>query len=146
MSPSVVDADLEKRFLDKLILGDDCWTLDKKPRQHGYVTIDRREGGSREKGIVGQIRAYYGHRLAYELFVGQIPDGHIVHHVCKHRACVRYDHLTTMTQSDHMVEHNTLSHCPRCGDERIPENLRQSGACKRCSREYRRQVWAEQKK
>lgn len=33
------------------------------------------------------------HRLAYTLLVGPIPAGHVVHHACRNRSCVRAEHL-----------------------------------------------------
>lgn len=55
-----------------------------------------------------------GHRLAYELLVGPVLDGLVLHHVCHvedrncpggrtclHRACLRPAHLVPMTQAEH---------------------------------------------
>lgn len=45
------------------------------------------------------------HRVSYEVFVGQIPDGFVVHHKCHNTMCINPDHLEPMTASDHRAEH-----------------------------------------
>lgn len=37
------------------------------------------------------------HRVAHELFIGPIPKGYQVDHLCRNRICVRPDHLKAMT-------------------------------------------------
>lgn len=64
-----------------------CWDWRGKISTVGYGRI-------RVKGI-----EYAAHRLSYTLNVGQIPDGFVVDHLCRNRACVRPDHLEAVTQS-----------------------------------------------
>jgi len=42
------------------------------------------------------------HRVAYELWVGAIPDGHGVLHSCDNPPCINPDHLSTGTHADNM--------------------------------------------
>jgi len=45
------------------------------------------------------------HRVAYKLWVGEIPDGLIVRHKCKqNRKCVNPDHLETGTKQDNSYD------------------------------------------
>jgi hypothetical protein len=41
------------------------------------------------------------HRMAYQLFRGEIQDGFHVHHECQNRTCFNPDHLTVLTPSEH---------------------------------------------
>ena len=49
-------------------------------------------------------RALYAHRVAYELFVGPIPDGmHVLHH-CDTPPCVNPEHLFLGTDADNIQD------------------------------------------
>jgi len=107
----------------------------------------------------------YVHRWAYETFVGPIPDGLIVGHVCHdldltcrggecvHRRCGRPDHLSPMSKGDNLragrmamltrergqIRRATRTHC-RNGHEWTEEDLYirpSDGAhiCRACTRE-----------
>lgn len=78
------------RFLAKVrpIPGKSCWGW------VGYVTPNG-------YGMVGDgRRVTYAHRLAYELYVGPIPPGLHIDHLCRERRCVRPDHLEAVTQAE----------------------------------------------
>lgn len=42
------------------------------------------------------------HRFVYELWVGAIPEGHVVRHKCDNKPCMNPDHLTTGTTQDNV--------------------------------------------
>lgn len=42
--------------------------------------------------------AHYAHRWSYEHFVGPIPDGLVIDHLCRNRACVNPEHMEPVTQ------------------------------------------------
>lgn len=53
------------------------------------------------------------HRAAWLIFVGTIPEGHVVHHMCRNRGCVNPMHLTTLTHSENVSERRSC-HCGTC--------------------------------
>lgn len=72
------------------------------------------------------------HRAAYELFVGPVPDGLQIDHLCRVRNCINPAHLEAVTGSencrrgtvgDHIADRQRAkTHCPR-GHEYSGENL-----------------------
>jgi hypothetical protein len=93
------------------------WTGSVMPRGYGKVTIAKRR--------------LLAHRIAYEAFVGPIPEGLTLDHLCRVRRCVNPGHLEPVT-----VRENTLrspvapaainarkTHCVH-GHEFSPENTR----------------------
>jgi hypothetical protein len=86
---------LEARFWQNVTRGsnEECWEWRGRiSNQYGAIALS----GNRV------IRA---HRVAYELLVGPIPDGYIVHHTCRNTLCVNPGHLQAMTQADHGRAH-----------------------------------------
>lgn len=81
-------ADEQRRFLAKLMVGDGCWLWFAARTPAGY-------GVMRVGGVPS-----YAHRLAYEWFVGPIPKGLHIDHLCRVRNCVRPDHLEAVTAAE----------------------------------------------
>lgn len=53
-------------------------------------------------------RRYLVHRLMYRLFIGEVPEGMVIHHRCRTTDCVNPDHLELMTRSGHTMHHERL--------------------------------------
>ena len=89
----------EERFTARVQKGDGCWEW------QGYRFL--RRGGTTGYGKFGVTpqRTVQAHRFAYELWVGPIPKGHVVHHVCENIACVRPDHLEAVPNGVHQRRH-----------------------------------------
>lgn len=65
--------------------GDGCWLWERGVDSSGYGVV-KRSG-----------RSLALHRLSYELHVGPIPDGTVIHHTCFQRSCWNPEHLTPVT-------------------------------------------------
>lgn len=107
----------------------------------------------------GQMDKKYAHRLSYEFYVGPIPGGMVIDHLCRVRNCVNPDHLQAVTQkinvrrgrvSDAISASNARrgaerTHCPH-GHEFTEENTwietKKSGnkmrRCKTCRKSQRK--------
>lgn len=95
------------------------------------------------------------HRVAYEAWIGPIPEGHEVDHVykagCRHRDCIEPSHLEAVTKAENVRRvRDGISHCPK-GHEYTEENtmIRKNGwsgsrVCRTCkadqNRAYREKV------
>lgn len=63
-----------------------CWVWTQPTvRGYGYLRVGKRK-----------VQAY---RVNYERWVGPIPDGALINHVCRTRRCVRPDHLEVASYS-----------------------------------------------
>ena len=63
----------------------DCWNWCKATSKYGYGTL--KVGGK-------QWRA---HRYYYEKYVGKIPEGLTIDHLCRNKKCVNPEHLEAVT-------------------------------------------------
>lgn len=91
------------------------------------------------------------HRWSYEFFVGKIPDGLQIDHLCRNRACVNPKHLEPVTNQENGIrgltghhrkkEAKLITHCPK-GHAYSKNNTfirgTKYGVCRNC-RECQRQ-------
>lgn len=94
-----------------------CWFWMAARRSHGYGVF---WNGKRQ---------VYAHRHSYECFVGPIPEGLTIDHLCRVRYCVNPDHLEPVTQKENnlrgestMARQARQTHC-HLGHELAGENL-----------------------
>lgn len=107
------------RFMAKVRPSDDpdaCWEWAAYRKADGYGMF-RLDGQSR-----------LAHRVAYELFVGPVPDGLQLDHKCRNRGCVNPAHLEPVTSRENTMRGDSDSaakaratHCVN-GHEFTPEN------------------------
>jgi hypothetical protein len=92
---------LHKEMQAKILLriredGNGCW-LWHQSNTAGYGSIF----SPRHKRVVS------AHRASYECFVGEIPEGFIVHHTCEVAACVNPHHLRAVSAKQHQALHRS---------------------------------------
>lgn len=130
--------DQQKYFYDRVYMDPNCgcwiWLLSLDVEGRGHCKLS------------GETRAY---RAAYKAFVGPIPPGHELHHICRNPTCVNPEHLKPVTRAEHArleawkyEKFRQKEFCAH-GHPRTPENL--SGAkgrpgklrrtCKICARD-----------
>lgn len=130
---------VEERFWSKVDKTETCWlwTGSRDAAGYGRVRFDGRLWGA--------------HRVSHMLFLGPIPDGLEVGHLCAVRACVRPDHLQAMTHAENhaMVPLSAFSHpkdvC-KYGHPLEGENVRITAngrKCVLCARRRGREQYAK---
>jgi len=126
-----------ERFWPKVERTDTCWLWLGSISNYGY----------------GSIWAYGRnvrvHRWAYEHFVGPIPDGLVIDHLCRVRHCVNPAHMEVVTNAENLrrqvpcAEKPWLrkTHCKR-GHELVGDNVyitpRGTRHCRPCQRKRNR--------
>lgn len=82
-----------------------CWLWTGEPHHSGYGMFWISRNGKRN-GLVA-------HKYAYEATGRSVPDGLVLDHLCRNRACVNPDHLEPVTNRVNVLrgEHpNVLTH------------------------------------
>lgn len=99
------------RFMEKVVWNgdpDECWTWEasKGPTGHGHFWL------------VPAVRGAYV--VSYEWFVGPIPHGLELDHLCENPSCVNPAHLEAVTHKENVLRGNSpqalnarKTHCPK---------------------------------
>lgn len=91
------------RVLRRVELEGDCWAWQGSIAPNGY----------------GKLGGSWAHRLSYETFVGPIPEGLDLDHLCRNRGCVNPDHLEPVTRKENLRRglrgKRPRRTCPVCG-------------------------------
>lgn len=69
-----------------------CWIWIASEKGNGYGQFSDAEG-----------RVRSAHRVAYELFIGAIPEGLQIDHLCRNRACVNPSHMEPVTNKENTL-------------------------------------------
>ncbi len=99
------------RFLSKILLHNDweCWEWTAYKNQDGYPRFH----------FCG--RDYYAHRASYELFVGPIPEGMTIDHLCGNTVCVNPTHLEPVTREENLYRRWRSYHAALEREEYVSE-------------------------
>lgn len=127
----------EKRFwrhIQKADTGCWLWTASGLPGGYGRFGVDG--------------RLWLAHRWSYEHFVGKIPEGLEIDHLCKQRRCCNPSHLEPVTHTVNVRRGDVASvnrarliaitHCPKGHTyDAVNTHVRANGKrqCRACNRE-----------
>ncbi len=128
--PSALDRFHEKYVTDA-VTGCMIWTAHRNADGYGQFGVDG--------------KTVSAHRFAYEQFVGAIPDGLVIDHLCRNRACCNPHHLRVCTRRENTLApgseapaaiHAAKTHCPdghpyNDANTRVYRGKRQCRECRR---------------
>lgn len=90
-----------------------CWDWQGRLNNAGYghMSVRYDEG----------MKTVLAHRMSYEAFVGPIPDGLVIDHLCRNRTCVNPAHLEPVTSRENILrspiavaaKNARKTHCPQ---------------------------------
>ena len=115
----------EERFFSRVEQdGNGCWVWTGAKSDTGYGSWHPRDGG-----------AANAHRWSYEFLIAEIPQGLVIDHLCRNRACVNPWHLEPVTNRVNIARGLALeamrqraaemTHCPH-GHEKTEANVYRS--------------------
>jgi adenine-specific DNA methylase len=130
-----------------------CWLWVAKVSRDGYGRLGVRVAGRAH--TVPKL----AHRLSYEAFVGPIPEGLELDHLCRVRCCVNPRHLEPVSRAENVrrgiadgkegraaavAAKNARTHCKKCGFEYSQANTyvyrkgkRYFRTCRNCRKNWR---------
>lgn len=122
------------RLLDKVDIFSSrigCWLWTGALSHDGYPRV----------GVLGSF-PHLAHRVAYEAFVGPIPPGHEVDHLCGVPRCINPRHLEVVTPDENSRRAAANRSTCRAGHAYDEANTRVTDRgwrrCRTCEREYAR--------
>lgn len=130
---------ITERFLSKVIQSE-CWEWTAYRDRDGYGKFFTHKRN-------GYAVKEYAHRWAYARWVGDIPEGMEIDHLCRNRGCVNPGHLEAVTKRENNLRSLSVSanrarqtHCLR-GHPLSGSNLRVTKdnrrRCRECDRAAR---------
>lgn len=119
-------------ILARVVETGECWVWTGAMHREGY-------------GVFGATLA---HRVAYEAFIGEIPAGLTIDHLCRNRACVNPIHLEPTTLPVNVMRGESpparnarKTHCPQGHPyDDVNTHITSKGwrSCKACNRDRAR--------
>lgn len=128
------------RFLEKTQLADSgCIEWTAGLNGVGYGTFYRGKKSADDNGRT------YAHRWSYEYYVGPIPEGMHLDHLCRNTKCVNPEHLEPVTCRENLLRgegpsavHAKKTHCPAghpySGDNLYVHPVKGQRICRTCGR------------
>lgn len=126
---------LIQRFMNKINKTSTCWLWTGSTDRFGH----------------GCFQTGSAHVFSYEFFVGPVPDGKELHHMCEVPACANPWHLEPVTRREHLIVHGRIKvdYPIRCSKSNhalfgtnlyiTPHGVRR---CRICMEETKAKYWA----
>ncbi|MHB8484087.1 MAG: HNH endonuclease signature motif containing protein [Nitrospiria bacterium] len=122
-----------------------CWLWLGYDNGEGYGRTRLPDGG----------KLFYAHRLSYEAFIGKIPKGLQLDHLCRVPSCVNPKHLEPVTNRENTIRGTAgdwqlaKTHCPQghpySGDNLVLVKNGKGRACKICKVAYHKKYFQDHK-
>ena len=109
-------ANILRHMWPKIKIPDGCWEWSGSLTMEGYATnvsVNGTSGPDRERHLP--------HRLIFQWFKWDIPDGMTIDHLCKNRKCMNPDHMEAVTAGENVRRGLKRAYCKR-GHPQTPEN------------------------
>jgi hypothetical protein len=121
-----------------------CWISNRAMKDNGYTVLKYQQVN------------WYTHRFSYMVFVGAIPDGLEIDHLCRVHECCNPEHLEPVTCQVNVLRGESfaareaaLTHCknghPLSGDNLYARPDGKARECRACRIEARRGLYARRK-
>lgn len=132
--------ELEERFWSKA-----DWDINNTERCWEWMAYVEQGGGQGYGKFRLGSRMVRAHRLAYELEVGEIPEGMVLDHLCRNRRCVNPTHLEPVTKTENILRgegptavNARKTHCEKHGTLLTPRRSANQWrrTCTSCDCEY----------
>lgn len=119
---------LGRRFSGESLGNRLVWRSDLEGPNGCWIWLGSRDRAGYGRILVKEHEKYanrHAHRIAYQEFVGSVPEGLELDHLCRVRACVNPDHLEPVTRRENLrrspLTPGSRTHCPQ-GHPYTPEN------------------------
>lgn len=91
---------LKCKLLKNINIKNDCWEWNKSLTNTGYGKL------------IHEGKSLISHRVSFEVFKGEIPEGLFVCHTCDNKKCINPDHLWAGTQKDNILDAKSKGRLP----------------------------------
>lgn len=104
----MITPELLANFWSRVEKSNNCWVWVGGIKRDGYGTF------------YWKGKQYASHRIAYQIMIGDIPEGLELDHLCRNRKCCNPEHLEAVTHRENILRgespaavNSQKTHCPQ---------------------------------